>query len=203
MANVDRPNGLTPVKMLTGAPYNGQFNTYVADAGDPTALFIGDAVKLPDTGSDSAGETVFGRDTEGMQHVIQAAAGDAILGVVVGFSPLQDNLMTRYRVASTARLVYVVDDPNVIFEIQEVSGGTALVAADVGLNANVVVGSGSTTTGLSAMELNNASENTTATLQLRILGLSPKPDNAIGEHAKWLVKINNHQLGSSTGVAGV
>jgi hypothetical protein len=203
MANVDRPNGLTPVKMLTGAPYTGQFNTYVVDAADETALFIGDAVKQVNTGSDSAAESVYGRDTEGLMHVVQATAGAAILGVVVGFSPDQDNLMRRHRLADTARLVYVVDDPNVIFEIQEVSGGTPLAAADVGLNASIVVGSGSTTTGMSGMELDNSTELTTATLELKILGLSPKPDNNIGEHAKWLVKINNHQLGSSTGTAGV
>lgn len=203
MANVDRPSGLTPVKMLSGAPWNGQFNTYVVDAADSTAIFIGDLVKQVNTGSDSAGETVFGRDTEGMMHVVQGTAGAAAIGVVVGFSPLQTDLTIRHRQASTARLVYVVDDPNVVFEIQEVSGGTALAAADVGLNASVVVGTGSSTTGMSAMELDNGTELTTATLELKILGLSPRPDNAIGEHAKWLVKINNHQLGSHTGTAGV
>lgn len=203
MPNIDRPQGLVPVKMITGAPYNGQVSTYMVDNANATALFIGDLVKQVNTGSGAAGETVFGQDVEGLMHVVQAAAGDAVIGVVVGFSPDQDNLMRRHRAASTDRLVYVVDDPNVIFEIQEVSGGTPLAAADVGLNANVVVGTGSSTTGLSAMELDNSTENTTATLQLKILGLSPRPDNAIGEHAKWLVKINNHQLGSSTGTAGV
>lgn len=203
MPNVDRVNGLTPVKMITGAPWNGQVSTYMVDNADGTAIFIGDLVKQTSAGSGAAGETIYGRDVEGLMHVVQAAAGDAVIGVVVGFSPDQDNLTRRHRAASTDRLVYVVDDPNVVFEIQEVSGGTALTAADVGLNANVVVGSGDTTTGLSGMELNNATEATTATLQLKILGLSPRPDNAIGEHAKWLVKINNHQLGSSTGTAGV
>lgn len=203
MANVDRPRGLIPVKMITGAPWNGQVSTYMVDDGNGTAIFIGDLVKQVSTGSGAAGETVYGRDVEGLMHVVQAAAGDAVIGVVVGFSPDPDNLTRYHRAASTDRLVYVVDDPNVVFEIQEVSGGTALTAADVGLNANVVVGTGSSTTGWSAMELDNASEATTATLQLKILGLSPRPDNAIGEHAKWLVKINNHQLAASTGTAGV
>lgn len=203
MANVDRPQGLVPVKMITGAPWNGQVTTYVFDAATAGATFIGDPVKLVNTGSDSAGETVYGRDTEGLAHVVVGTAGAAILGVVVGFSPNQDNLMQRHRPTTQARLVYVVDDPNVVFEIQEVSGGTALTAADVGLNASIIVGSGDTTTGISAVELDNSTEATTATLELRILGMSPRPDNAIGEHCKWLVKINNHQLGSSTGVAGV
>ena len=201
MANVDRPNGLVPVKMLSGAPWNGQFNTYVVDVDDNTALFIGDPVKQADTGSDSAGESVYGRDTEGMMHVVQGTAGAQILGVIVGFSPNQDNLMQRHRPIDQTRLVYVVDDPNVVFEIQEVSGGTPLAAADVGLNASIVVGSGNTTTGLSGVELNNATEHTNV-LELRILGLSPRPDNAIGEHAKWLVSINMHQL-NSVGTAGV
>ena len=43
----------------------------------------------------------------------------------------------------------------------------------------------------------------TATLQLRLLGLSRKPDNAFGAYAKWLVKFNVHELGTGTGAAGV
>jgi hypothetical protein len=203
MANVDRPQGFIPVKMLTGAPWNGQITTYVVDAADATAIFIGDPVKPVATGSDSAGESVFGRDTEGLMHVVQAAAGDPVIGVVVGFSPNQDNLMQRHRAASTARLVYVVDDPMVIFEIQEVSGGTPLAAADVGLNVNFVVGSGSATTGMSGVELNNSGEAVTAALNCRILGMSPRPDNEIGEHCKWLVKLNNHVFNSGTGTVGL
>lgn len=204
MANVDRPQGLVPVKSITGAPYQGQANMYLVDNGDATAVFIGDLVKLAGS-SGAAGETVNGIDVEGMPTVVQSAAGDTHVGVVIGFLPNQDNLTQRHRAASTDRIALVVDDPNVVFEIQEVSGGTALTNAAVGLNANVVVGTGSSTTGLSAMELNNGSEATTADLDLKIIGMSPRPDNTIGEHCKWLVLINTHSYGgrSELGTVGV
>lgn len=200
MANVDRPQGLVPVKSITGAPFSGQANMYLIPSSDNTAVFIGDLVKLAGSAG-SAGSQVNGIDVEGMPTIAQAAAGDTCVGVVIGFLPDQDNLMTRHRAAATDRIALVVDDPAVVYEIQEVSGGTALTAAAVGLNANMVVGSGSTTTGLSGMELDNATEATSATLTLQILGMSPRPDNSIGEHCKWLVRINDHQYGAD--IAGV
>jgi hypothetical protein len=204
MANVDRPSGLTPVKMISGANWNGQTNMYLVDSGDGTAIFIGDLVKLAG-GAGAAGTVVNGVDVEGMPTVIQSAAGDTHVGVVVGFLADQDNLMRRHRAASTNRIALVVDDPNVVFEIQEISGGTALTAAEVGLNANVVVGSGNATTGMSAAELSNSTEAATADLDLKILGMSPRPDNNLGEHCKWLVLINTHSYGgrSELGTAGL
>lgn len=200
MANVDRPNGLRPVKYASGAPYNGAANMYLVPSADATALFIGDLVK-PYTSGGAAGTVVNGIDVEGMPTVIQSAAGDPSIGVVVGFLPNQADLTQLHRAASTNRIALVADDPSLLFEIQEVSGGTALTAAEVGLNADVVVGSGSTTTGQSGMELNNASEATTAGLNLRIVGLVKRPDNNYGEHAKWLVMLMDHSL--RAGVAGV
>ena len=47
-----------------------------------------------------------------------------------------------------------------------------------------------------------ATPNTTSTLQLRLLGLARKPNNTFGAYAKWLVKINVHEL-ASDGVTGV
>jgi len=193
MANVDRPGGLRPVGTGLSANWNGKTSVYAVAADDATAIFVGDLVKLTG-GAAEAGEFIYGLDVEGVPEITQAAAGDKAVGVVVGFSPNQDSLMTKHRAASTARLAYVSDDPNTVYEIQEVSGGTALTSAAVGLNANVIVGSGNTTTGLSAMELDNTTEATTAGLNLQILGLVKRPDNAYGEHAKWLVKINDHEF---------
>lgn len=192
MANVDRPNGMVPVKYASGAPYNGSFNTYLVQAADATAIYIGDIVDL-DGDAGGAGETVYGVDVEGMASVTKANVAGPILGVVVGFSPDQDNLTKRYRAAAEARLVYVADNPSLLFEVQEVSGGTALTSAAVGLNSNLVGTGGSTTTGISSMELDNTTEATTNTLAVRLVGLSKRPDNSFGEHAKWLVMINDHR----------
>lgn len=184
MANPDTPFGLKPVSMLDGSPYSASVRVFSTASGDGTAIFIGDPVKLSGTSS-----TVDGRV---YVDVDQAATGDVIAGVVVGALPSTRDSLT-YRAASTTRLLLVETGRDVLFEIQEVSGGTPLAAADIGLNANFVVGSGSTTTGLSGVELNNSGEATTNTLDLQIIDLVPRADNEVGEHAKWLVRINRSQ----------
>jgi hypothetical protein len=84
-----------------------------------------------------------------------------------------------------------------IYEIQEETAGTALTADEVGLNAAIVFAhSGNTTTGVSGMELDTSTPAGTSTFNLRILGLAKRPDNNLGQHAKWLVMINNHQFGN-------
>lgn len=192
MANSDTPFGLKPVRKLSGAPYNGAVTVFSTASGDATAIYVGDPVKISGTSS-TVRNSVY-------TDVDQAATGDVMVGVVVGFLPdTRDSLI--YRAASTTRLVAVCTDPDMLFEIQEVSGGTALAAAAIGLNADFVVGSGSTTTGYSGVELNNATEATTNTLDVQIVGLSDRPDNAVGEHAKWLVRINRHQFANQ--VAGI
>lgn len=196
MANVDRPRGARPVKHLNGNPWNGEFNIYVALAGESNNLFIGDFVAHGGSG-----------DATGKYPSVTLATvgtGNAILGVIVGFGDnpqLMANvadLSLRYRPASTAKYIAVVDDPNVIFEIQEVSGGTPLAVTALGNNAPFVAGAGNTSTGLSGHEMNNAGEVVT-TEQLRILRLAPQIDNALGEHAKWWVLINEHELKEAAG----
>lgn len=192
MANTDNAFGLKPVQHRNGAPYNGAFRLYSTATGDGTAIYIGDPVILSGTS-----QTINGKI---YSDVDQAATGDVITGVVVGVQPVtQDSL--RYRAASTQRLLMVADDPDLMFEIQEVSGGTALTANDAGLNANIVVAAGSTVTGLSGVELNNATEATTNTLDVHIVGPVQRDDNAIGEHCKWLVTINRHQFANQ--IAGI
>lgn len=192
MANTDNAFGLKPVQHRNGAPYNGAFRLYSTVTGDATAIYIGDPVILSGTSS-----TINGRI---YSDVDQAATGNVVAGVVVGVQPVtQDSL--RYRAASTQRLLMVADDPELMFEIQEVSGGTALTANDAGLNVDFVVAAGSTVTGLSGVELNNGSEATTNTLDLHIVGPVQRDDNAIGEHCKWLVTINRHQFANQ--VAGI
>jgi len=202
MANTSRVQGARPTKYLNGAAWNGQANLYFIPSGDGTATFVGDFVKLDGTGDPTAS----GGNNLGVPSCIIAATNQAVVGVVVAFVPNQVNLNSpQYRVGSTGRYCWVVDDPNVIFEIQGSNGTPAI--GDVNANANIAVGSGSTTTGQSGATLDIATLAATATFMLRIVGFSQRADNDLSTgntaNAKYLVKINNHQLGSSTGVAGV
>lgn len=192
MANTDNPAGFRPVMHRNGAPYAGAFRAYSVAAGYGTALMIGDLVILAGTS-----QTINGRV---LSDVERCATGGVTLGPIVGVQPdTQDSL--RYRAASTLRIVYVADDPDLLFEIQEGSSGTALTANDAGLNADFVVASGSTVTGLSGTQINNATEATTNTLDLHLVGPVARDDNAIGYSCKWLVTLNRHQFANQ--VAGI
>ena len=116
------------------------------------------------------------------------------------------NLDRIYRPASDTRVWYamVADDPNIVFEVQEESNGTQLAATEVGLNTISKSGTGNGfVSGWQIPSATGATPNTTATLQLRLLGLSRRLDNAFGAYAKWLVQINVHELAHGTGAAGV
>jgi hypothetical protein len=192
MANVHAPAGFRPVQHRNGAPYNGAFRPYSVAAGYGTALMIGDAVILAGTS-----QTINGRV---LSDVERCATGGVTCGVVVGVQPdTQDSL--RYRAASTLRIVYVADDPDLLFEIIEGNSGTALAANDAGLNADYVVASGSTVTGLSGTMINNATEATTNTLDLHLMGPVASENNEIGYSCKWLVTFNRHQYRNQ--VAGI
>lgn len=199
MPNVARVNGFRPHRYLSGASYNGAVTRYYVDAADATAMFVGDLVKISGTGLVATG---------GLRAVIRAAAGDATCGVVVGFIPDYANLNAApYRLASTQRIVFVADDPNLLFEAQEDGVTTPLAMASTGLNVNFVAGAGNTTTGQSGMQIDSDTAATTATLPLKIMEPVQRADNELitaGQaNTRWVVKINNHQLGAGTGTLGV
>lgn len=120
-------------------------------------------------------------------NVTVAAAGSVLVGVAMQSLPS----------ASTADIA-VMDDPDALLEIQA-SG--SVVAADVFLNADIVATAGDSTINRSKHALDHTSIATTATLQLKILGLSAIDDNAYGSFARLKVKMNAHF--QKAGVAGV
>lgn len=199
MPNLNAPWGLRPVQTMLSSPYGGDIMQFSVPAGDATAIFVGDPVKLVGT-SQFINGAVFG-------DIAQAATGDIIAGVVVGFlADTRDSLL--YRAASTQRIALVNIDPNALYEIQQVAGGTPLTANDVGLNANFVVAAGSTFTGQSGVTINNASEAGTNTLDLKIVAMPNRLDNdpgtAVGTGAdasRFYVRINRHQFANQ--IAGV
>lgn len=204
MANADTPFGLRPVKHRNGAPYNGAVRPYFIPSTDANAMFIGDPVILTGTGNTARQEAPgVGGFNAGMLPVVTlatAGGGNYLLGPIISFAADPTGLENQYRLASTNRICWVADDPDLLFEIQEDSVGGALAVTDIGLNADLVSGSGSTISGLSGWELDSNTANTTATLQLRIERLMEREDNAIGNQAKWLVAINLHTLRNATGI---
>lgn len=192
MANANAAFGFRPVKR-DGSPYNGATQRCVIAAGDGTATFIGDAVKLA------------GASDTGYPTVIQAAAGDAVFGVVTAFEANPDALSDQYRKASTKRFCQVALAQDTLFEVQSDDDTTALAEATVGLNADFVVGTGSTAYGVSAMELDSDGASTTNTLDLQIVALVDRSDNLLAgtgsTNKNAIVRFNDPQ--SKAGRTGV
>lgn len=201
MASVSRAKGFSPVRSITGAPYNGAANVYFIPASDGTAVYIGDVVKL-------AGDA---RSPAGVPTVTRAGATDQMVGVVVGilFSGIGDTMNVPpvtsldtpvYRLASQDRYVLVADDPNLVFEAQ-VSG--TIATADVGLNVSPTVTAGSTATGVSGEQVDATTKATTATLPFKIVAIPQRPDNQITDaFVNVYVVANNHVFKGGTGTTG-
>jgi hypothetical protein len=193
------PFGLTPVRYKSGAPYNGAANVYSVAAGESNAIFIGDPVIISGTG-----------DVNGVPGVARAAAGDRITGVVVGFAPVENAaagattaLNRGWRTASTADYLLVADDPMLLFQCDEDAVGGALATTSIGLNVDLVAGTGSTVTKRSGYTL-DSSTAATASAQMRIVGLDQTIGNDIGSAATvWLVSIVEATQTPAAGTTGV
>lgn len=189
MANPQIAYGFRPVYEQDGSPWSGTLTEFYVPASDATALYIGDPVII-------AGSA----DADGVPTATRATAGSAgrITGVVVGFRPSPTVNANGYRAASTAEYILVADGPNLIYVAAEDSVGGALAATSVGLNVDMVAGSGNRASG-SGFMIDSSTAATTATLQWRIKGLAKVVNNEIGNYAQWLVSIN---LPTETGAAG-
>lgn len=193
------PFGLTPVRYKSGAPYNGAANLYSVAAGETNNIFIGDPVLISGTG-----------DAAGIPGVVRAAAGDRMTGVVVGFGQFDGAsagsttaINRGYRTASTADYLLVADDPALLFAVEEDAVGGALATTDIGNNADLVGGTGSTVTRRSGYMLDSSTKVTT-TAQVRIVGFDQTIGNTIGGTGPvWLVSIVEATETPSAGTTGV
>jgi hypothetical protein len=205
MANVNRPNGLSPVGSLTGAAFNQQARLYRIPSSDSTYTYaVGDVVV-------SAG----GADTNGIPNVAKlpnsAQASGVPLGIIVGIRVADPgvslvgttlDLANNFVPKSKARDYYVmvVDDPHVIFEVQFDS--TSVTATNLHQNASLSTTDDQSSTLAAYAPYSTTvltSPATTNTLPIRILGMVQRADNSVGAYVRVLAKFNNHEFGVGTG----
>lgn len=204
MPNVNRPSGLSPVKYLSGADWDGKVNMYYIDPTVITPIYVGDLVDLSGSGD----------PVRGIPGAVLATAGNTpSVGVVVsiGINPeggpyINPNDLTAVSRPTGAQAVAyyaaVVDDPNVLFEIQEGGAGAAFTAANIGENRQILYSLPVTGGRLSGTTLNNNVAANDAG-QLKLMGLVRRFEgngslNTFGAYAKWLVTINNHRYKAAT-----
>lgn len=137
-------------------------------------VYVGDAVAL-----DSAGK------------VVAASAGATpLLGSALSY-------------ATTGQTISVADSPHQLYRIK--ASSTEIGAqTDINMNYNIVATGGSTTYKISRMALDSSSDGLSDTnMPVKLLGIDPRPDNALGAYVDCVVVINNHFLKGDTGTLGV
>jgi hypothetical protein len=174
-ANADTPHGFN----ATGVMYG--LNAYSSDASN-LAVFKGDMMSLEADG-------LVTESTGSETHNVGAAES------ATSVSSSQKALVA----ATTAGTILVHYHPAQMYYAQVDATGTPAVTS-YGNNANVgVEHAGSTTTGISGMELSGTSINTTAALVMRVHGLLNRSDNLIGDHAELICSVNEHFMGTADG----
>ena len=195
MANKDAAFGLRPAHMMGGAPYSGGQSRYRIANNQSGAIFQGDLVKQLTGGT-----------------VSRAAASSTVpvVGVFNGCRytdpTTQEQFFSNYYpggVAADDIIAFIVDDPNVVFEVQ---ADDTFPVADLFGNFDIVDQSttGDTRSGRSNMELDVTTGATTTTLPLKALDISQDPDNddVASANTNVMVVIQNHIAGvKSAGLA--
>ena len=176
---ISKPYGLKPINLIGGQVFAGatrQLAITTSGVNYSTAIFYGDVVQLSSNGT----VIISTLDTD-------ASPVAGVIGVFLGCS--FTNPVTKQKTFSqywpgyasgvTDAVAYVCDDPDALFKVVSVgdtANGSGLVVAPVqqtalGTNAVLVLNSGSTNTGDSAIGIYSA--GTTTSLPMRIVDLVP------------------------------
>ena len=202
---VDKPYGLKPVNLIGGQVFAGATRQMEIASGYATGIFYGDLVKR-----------VTGGTIEKDTGTTTATPCGVFLGCTFTNSSTGQVQFQQFYPASTSVaagtkiFAYVADDPDTLFQVVSCSSGTTVAAisiAAIGANIALIQNAGSTTTGNSAVAIEQGSETTTSTLPIRIIDVVrdtviTDPSTGAQTFPEFIVKINigTHQYTNSTGV---
>ena len=191
---VSAPYGLQAINRVDGLPYAGAIRQIPIASTYNTPIYNGDIVRV------AAGGT-FEKSTVTVDSI--TAAANNTVGVFVGVQYVNSQGQTvqgQYypgNAAATSAVAYVVDDPLAAFKVAVTLSNGAMSTVNqsiVGTNMAVVQGTGSNTTGDSAVSVfaTNAQGNA-STLPLRVIAVVPDTAANATAFTEVLVKFNNHQ----------
>ncbi len=203
MANVNSPYGLLPITSSTGSASNYEMRQ-VAILYNQAAIYRGDLVSAI-TGSSNRGY---------VQQWTNGQKGTDCIGVFWGCEYLSTaqgkRVFSQYwpgaDVASTAQnsvvgfVIPAISSSYTQFRIQ--SDATGVAFNNIWQNADIVVGTGSTTNGASGSVLQASSITTTNTLPLRIMGLYGGPPGQMGYFGVQPSTTNPYGGGGATSGTG-
>ena len=176
---VSKPYGLKPINLIGGQVFAGatrQLAITTSSVNYSTAIFYGDVVQLSSDGTVII--STLDTDTSPVAGVVGVFLGCSFTNPVTK-QKMFSQFWPGYASGVTDAMAYICDDPDALFKVVSVgdtADGTGLVVAPVqqtalGTNAVLVLNSGSTTTGDSAIGIYSA--GTTTSLPMRIVDLVP------------------------------
>jgi len=202
--NPSKPAGLSPVRYLNGAKYDGKVQIYSILAANTNPFYIGDIVSLVSGGAATAS------DANGIPAITLATANSGLtLGAIVAVGTLSagvyanpNNLNITNRPTGAQSVNYyaaVSDDPNIIYEIQEGGTGTNFTNAIVGRYVRFVYAAPATGVAVSGTQIDNGTAPTAAPTDLLVMRFAPRIDNHLvtspatgGAGQKWWVMLGKH-----------
>lgn len=196
MPYLNRPRGF----QLRSPEANVEIRSFAVPSSDTTLIGIGEPVKLVTGGALLIDDVWY-------PTVARSAAGDRLLGVVVGVDPYigrteaSINLSIKHKPASTQSIVKVCIDREALFECQLDPLGTDITAAEVGENCDHVTALDcDAVTGISKQELDQ-STHSASDGQFRLVSVVSRPDNLTFEdYVSVLVKINESAYSTEAGI---
>lgn len=188
MANSTARFGFLPYGSSNQKGFGGT-TAYYIPASVSTAVAVGDVVKRT-IGMNTA--AIAGIPAGALPNCapISSDTSTAITGVVVGIMPVDPFASKADQgKASTARVVYVMDDVNAVFRVCADTGAT------VNVSGNAAIDYAACSNGMSQLCI--AGTNTTATLPFHVVGTVQTPRG----DTEYLVKINaSTEMTGATGI---
>ena len=174
---VSAPYGLQPINRFDGMPYAGATQQLPIASTYNTAIYNGDVVLV--SGGNIKKSAVTSDSTTDK-------ANNATYGVFVGVQYVNtqgQTVQAQYypgNAAATSAIAYVVDDSMAAFKVAVTYSGNSTITTTtnnaVGTNAALIQGTGSSTSGDSAVSLSQPSAGTgnAAALPVRIVAVVPE-----------------------------
>ena len=200
---VSAPYGLLAVNRVDGLPYAGAIRQIKIASDYNTPIYYGDIVRI------AAGGTI--QKSTVTTDATTAAANNTV-GVFVGcqyvnsMSQTVEGQFYQSNTTNQSAIAYVIDDPLALFKVAVTYANGVITTVNqsiVGTNMAVIQGTGSNTTGDSAVSVLATSNTggTTAALPLRVIAVVPETATGSNAYTEVLVKFNNHQYNGTTGLA--
>jgi len=196
---VSAPYGLKPVNLIGGQVFAGATRLMEIASGYATSIFYGDLVK---------------RVTSGTIEKDIGTATATPCGVFLGVSFTNSNGQVQQQQfypasqsikSGTQIFAVVADDPDTLFQVVSCSSGTTVAGmgiSAIGNNIALIQNAGSTTTGNSAVAIDEGTQATTNTLPIRIIDVVRDTATGSDTFVEFIVKINAtmHQYNNATGI---